>query len=298
MDDIASVLIISDIVVSASLIALILAVGLDATADDLLYVLRRPKLFFVGMLSVNVIMPVAAGLLIAFLPLTPVVKTGIVLMALSAVPPILPAEELKAGATKAYAYGLYAALALVTVLVVPMWVAVAGWVYGVAVSVPVEAVASKVGWQVLLPLSTGLALRRLAPRLAAGAAPWVSRLSLALLFVGEVPVFATSWPMMMALVGDGTVLVMVVISAIGLFSGHLLGGPDLGERGALALASATRHPGIATMIASANDVDEQVSAVILLFLVAAMLTAELYKRRLMRRMRLAPAPRGTPPGVI
>ena len=119
MDDIASVLIISDIVVSASLIALILAVGLDATADDLLYVLRRPKLFFVGMLSVNVIMPVAAGLLIAFLPLTPVVKTGIVLMALSAVPPILPAEELKAGATKAYAYGLYAALALVTVLVVP-----------------------------------------------------------------------------------------------------------------------------------------------------------------------------------
>ena len=201
MDDIASVLIISDIVVSASLIALILAVGLDATADDLLYVLRRPKLFFVGMLSVNVIMPVAAGLLIAFLPLTPVVKTGIVLMALSAVPPILPAEELKAGATKAYAYGLYAALALVTVLVVPMWVAVAGWVYGVAASVPVEAVASKVGWQVLLPLSTGLALRRLAPRLAAGAAPWVSRLSLALLFVGEVPVFATSWPMMMALVG-------------------------------------------------------------------------------------------------
>ncbi|MDO9433667.1 MAG: hypothetical protein Q7T84_20425 [Phenylobacterium sp.] len=294
MGDIASLLIISDAVVSASLIALILAVGLDATADDVLYVLRRPKLLFVGVLSVNVIMPVAAGLVIALYPLTPIVKTGIVLMALSAVPPILPGEELKAGATKAYAYGLYTALALLTVIVVPAWVAVVGWIYDVQASVPLATVAGKVGWQVLLPLTIGLALRRLAPKLAAGAAPWVSKFSMTLLFVGEIPVFINSWPMMMALIGDGTVLVMVAISAIGLLAGHLLGGRDLGERGALALASATRHPGIATMIASANAADEQVSAVILLFLLAGMLTAEPYKRLLKRRMRLAPTSPGMP----
>lgn len=294
MGDIASLLIISDAVVSASLIALILAVGLDATADDVLYVLRRPKLLFVGVLSVNVIMPVAAGLVIALYPLTPIVKTGIVLMALSAVPPILPGEELKAGATKAYAYGLYTALALLTVIVVPAWVAVVGWIYDVQASVPLATVAGKVGWQVLLPLTIGLALRRLAPKLAAGAAPWVSKFSMTLLFVGEIPVFINSWPMMMALIGDGTVLVMVAISAIGLLAGHILGGRDLGERGALALASATRHPGIATMIASANAADEQVSAVILLFLLAGMLTAEPYKRLLKRRMRLAPTSPGMP----
>ena len=294
MGDIASLLIISDAVVSASLIALILAVGLDATADDVLYVLRRPKLLFVGVLSVNVIMPVAAGLVIALYPLTPIVKTGIVLMALSAVPPILPGEELKAGATKAYAYGLYTALALLTVIIVPAWVAVVGWIYDVQASVPLATVAGKVGWQVLLPLTIGLALRRLAPKLAAGAAPWVSKFSMTLLFVGEIPVFINSWPMMMALIGDGTVLVMVAISAIGLLAGHLLGGRDLGERGALALASATRHPGIATMIASANAADEQVSAVILLFLLAGMLTAEPYKRLLKRRMRLAPTSPGMP----
>ncbi|MES3026716.1 MAG: Na+-dependent transporter [Pseudomonadota bacterium] len=294
MGDIASLLIISDAVVSASLIALILAVGLDATADDVLYVLRRPKLLFVGVLSVNVIMPVAAGLVIALYPLTPIVKTGIVLMALSAVPPILPGEELKAGATKAYAYGLYTALALLTVIVVPAWVAVVGWIYDVQASVPLATVAGKVGWQVLLPLTIGLALRRLAPKLAAGATPWVSKFSMTLLFVGEIPVFINSWPMMMALIGDGTVLVMVAISAIGLLAGHILGGRDLGERGALALASATRHPGIATMIASANAADEQVSAVILLFLLAGMLTAEPYKRLLKRRMRLAPTSPGMP----
>ncbi len=155
-------------------------------------------------------------------------------------------------------------------------------------------VAGKVGWQVLLPLTIGLALRRLAPKLAAGAAPWVSKFSMTLLFVGEIPVFINSWPMMMALIGDGTVLVMVAISAIGLLAGHILGGRDLGERGALALASATRHPGIATMIASANAADEQVSAVILLFLLAGMLTAEPYKRLLKRRMRLAPTSPGMP----
>lgn len=294
MGDVASFLAISDAVVSGSLIALILAVGLDATADDVLYVLRRPKLLFVGVLSVNVIVPVAASLLIALLPLTPIVKMGIVLMALSAVPPVLPGEELKAGATRAYAYGLYTALALLTVLVVPAWVAMAAWIYGVQASVSIETVASKVGWQVLLPLTIGLALRRLAPRLARRAAPWVPKLSLGLLFVGELPVFVSSWPTMMELVGNGTVLVMVVVSAIGLLSGHLLGGPNIGERGALALASATRHPGIAAMIATTNAADEQVSAVILLFLLAGMLTAEPYKHWLNRRIQRAAVSAGPP----
>jgi bile acid:Na+ symporter, BASS family len=39
---------------------------------------------------------------------------------------------------------------------------------------------------------------------------------------------------------------------IGLAAGHLLGGPDPGDRTVLALATCTRHPGIAMAIAALN----------------------------------------------
>ncbi|RYG03596.1 MAG: hypothetical protein EON94_03680, partial [Caulobacteraceae bacterium] len=60
MGDVASFLAISDAVVSGSLIALILAVGLDATADEKQLGSPQNVEHVVGVLSVNVIVPVAA----------------------------------------------------------------------------------------------------------------------------------------------------------------------------------------------------------------------------------------------
>jgi BASS family bile acid:Na+ symporter len=274
-----------DILVVGSLLVLVLAIGLDATVDDLFHILQRPRLLIRGVLSVNVIVPIAAGLLTALFPQPPAVKAGILLMAISAIPPTLPKDELEAGAPRAYAYGLYLALALLTVAVVPLAVRIAGHVYGVEARLPIETAALKVGLYVILPLAFGLWVRQQAPRLASRIARRIWKLSMLLLVIGEAPVLVTTWPIMLSLLGSGAVTLMALLTVVSLAAGHLLGGPHPGKRGALALASATRHPAIATTLAHAYIGDPQTLATILLYLIVSMLIAEPYKTWIRRQVR-------------
>jgi BASS family bile acid:Na+ symporter len=66
------------------------------------------------------------------------------------------------------------------------------------------------------------------------------------------------------------VLALAAFVAIGLVAGHLLGGPDPGDRMVLALATASRHPGVALAIAAANFPQESrvMGAILLYFLIS------------------------------
>src|SRR5678815_727694 len=118
------------LLLTLSLAGLVVSVGLNSTRDDLLYVLRRPALLAKAILAVDIIPPAIAIALMAFLPLEPVVKAGIVLMSIAPVPPLVPGQQLGIGARKQYAYGIYVAMALLTVIVVPIALAVAARVFG------------------------------------------------------------------------------------------------------------------------------------------------------------------------
>ena len=65
-----------------------------------------------------------------------------------------------------------------------------------------------------------------------------------------------------------------------LLVGHLLGGPDSGNRGALASATVSRHPAIALLLASGAfpEHESNVIAMVLLYLLAALLLAIPYER--------------------
>jgi BASS family bile acid:Na+ symporter len=71
-------------------------------------------------------------------------------------------------------------------------------------------------------------------------------------------------------IGHGVLLVIAAIVLFGLTVGHLLGGPDAGNRGALALATSARHPGLAITLAIANFPHDKkaIVAAVLLFLLA------------------------------
>jgi BASS family bile acid:Na+ symporter len=276
-----------------SLAGLVAAVGLDADADDLLYLVRRPVQLAKAVLAVNVIVPIAAALLVFVFPLSPVARAGILLMAVSPVPPLVPGSELKVGAAKSYAYGLYAALIVLAVVTVPLAVAIFARVYGVNVVLPVPMVARDVLLSVLLPLAVGLAVRRLAPGAARRILPTVKALTMILLLLAAAPVIVIAAPAMTRLIGNGTVLAMALTAAIALAAGHLLGGPDVQDRAALAVTAATRHPGLALMIATANHADRAIAAAILDFLIVGALVAIPYRRWLKRRHAAVGAPAHT-----
>jgi BASS family bile acid:Na+ symporter len=65
------------------------------------------------------------------------------------------------------------------------------------------------------------------------------------LLLGALLIVVSAAPTMWQQIGDGTILVLVAFILVGLLAGHALGGPDPEERTDLALATASRHPGIA-----------------------------------------------------
>jgi BASS family bile acid:Na+ symporter len=157
------------------------------------------------------------------------------------------------------------------------------------VEVPPSTIARVVLATVLAPLAIGLAIKAFWPRLAERAAPLVSRLSMLLLVVICVPLVAGVWPAMAKAVGDGTVVSIAIIVAVAALGGHLLGGPLREERAALAMASATRHPGIALLIANSTFQDKRVSAIVILFLLVSIVVLIPYQVWLRRSAPAAAA---------
>ncbi len=280
------------LVVTVSLAALVVAVGLDAELDDLLHLFRRPAQLLKAVLAVNVIVPLAAMVLVSLFPLTPIARAGVLLMAVSPAPPLVPGKELKVGAAKAHAYGLYTALIVLSVLIVPLTVGVIGRIYGVEVRLPLIVVARNVALAVLLPLGIGLVVARFAPAFARHATPVVRTIAMGLLLLAVIPMLGTVWPAMVGLIGNGTVLAMAMTAVIALAGGHLLGGPEPSDRAGLAVTAATRHPGIAIMIATANNADRQVQAAILMVLLVSLLASVPYQMWLKRRAPLPSPVRG------
>ena len=275
------------LVVKLSLAGLVMAVGLEATPRELLSLFRQPLRLARAVLAVNVIVPVTAAILVGLFPLSPVVKMGILVMAVSPVPPLVPGKGLKAGGDRVYALSLYASLVLLSIVIVPATVAILAHIYGSSVSVSPLQIAENVALGVVAPLLAGLALHAVAPAFSEKVAPTLRRLSMLVVLLIVIPVIVSLWPAISTLAGDGALLAMALTSAAGLAAGHLLGGPGLGDRGALAQTAVTRHPGIAILIANAAGGDKRVTAAVIAFMLVGLLVAIPYQVWLGRRMRAA-----------
>ena len=260
--------------VKASILLTVFSLGLNAEWQDALYLFRRPSLLIKSLLSMNVIMPlVAAGLVVTFdLPTS--VKVALVALAISPVPPMLPKKEKKAGGEEAYAIGLLVAVAFLAIVTVPI---VVSWfidAFNRTGGIGPPAVAKIVFASVLAPLAIGIAMRRWMPGLAERVARPVAMCGTVLLIVSVLPLLYFSWPAVVALFGNGTVLIVATMAAIGLVTGHLLGGPDPGHRTVLALSTASRHPAVALAItvAAGEETKSEVGAILLYLIVAIVLS--------------------------
>jgi BASS family bile acid:Na+ symporter len=258
------------IAVKASIILTVFSLGVSAEWQDALYLFRRPALLIKSLLSMNVIMPlVAAGLVVTFdLPTS--VKVALVALAISPVPPILPKKEMKAGGEETYAIGLLVAVALLAIVTVPIVVAWFIEVFNRTGGIAPRTVAKIVFATILVPLAIGIAVRKWMPRLAERIAGPVATCGTVLLIVSGLPLLFFSWPAVQALIGNGTVLIVAAMAAIGLATGHLLGGPDPGHRTVLALSTASRHPAVAlaVTVAAGEETKSEVGAILLYLIVA------------------------------
>ena len=138
------------------------------------------------------------------------------------------------------------------------------------------------------PLAVGMVLGAMLGERRDVVALWAGRLGTAALAIGIIIILYVSAPQMAALIGGGVLWATVAITGFALLAGHLLGGPSEGNRGALAVASAARHPGVAIAVASgAFPADRPaITGAVLLYLVAGAIVAIPYMRWRKRVMAL------------
>jgi BASS family bile acid:Na+ symporter len=259
-----------------SILATVFGFGLKTRSGDLLYLLRRPSLLARSLLSVFVIMPMVAVGLTSLFNFHRLVEIALVALAISPVPPILPGKEGKAGGHASYGIGLMAILALLALAAVPLAMALLGRLFGREFGMAAGTIAGIVLKSTLLPLAAGIIVRAVAPAIGDRLERPVTLVGKVLLPVAALVLVAGALPAMWALVGNGSVLPIVLFTAIGLAVGHVLGGPNPDESVVLALSTASRHPAIAFAIAAANFPEERFGATILLYLLTSALVCVPY----------------------
>ena len=272
---------ITIIALATSIFITVFSLGLEATLQDALSLFRRPAALFRALLAMNVIMPVFAATMAAVFPFNPVVEVALVLLAVSPVPPLLPQQQLKAGGNASYVYGLLVAAAVFSIVVAPVTIEILGLVFSRDVHIGPLAVARVVTMTILLPLGLGILVHWRAPGFARRRARLLARIAVAILLVSAVSLLIIAGRAIFALIGNGAILTIIAFTVVGTIVGHWLGRPDPGEQTTLALATASRHPGLAIMIAAANFPvqSRQIAAAILLYLIVRTLVVAPYSRR-------------------
>jgi BASS family bile acid:Na+ symporter len=261
-----------------------LSLGASATTQSAVSVVRHPGASLRALLAVFVAVPAFAIFLAATAPIPTAIKFTLVTMTVGPVPPTLPFKQMKAGGDRDYAVGLLVAASLVSILLTPVLVSVAATLLGANASVAIGPVARILVLSIGLPLLAGLLLRAASTRFAEIVQKPAQRIGSNLLLIMVLLMLVTAWRDILGLLGNGAALAIAATVAVGLLAGHLL---DSGHRAALALAAASRHPGVALVIAEINypNRKKEIMGAILLFLLITALVTAAYVRWVRPRAR-------------
>jgi BASS family bile acid:Na+ symporter len=263
------------LVIQVSIFLTVLGFGLQASLPDATFLFRHPALLLRAVFSMNVIMCLFAGVLVAIFSFHPAIEIVLVALAVSPVPPILPNKAFNAGGRREYTLGLLNAISLLSIVTVPL----ALWLFGQAFQrtgrFDSTMVVKTILVGVIAPLLLGILIHHFAPAFGERVGGTVVKVGLALVVLAFLPILLSSLPTVWSLFGNGTILAITAFAAVGLAVGHWLGGPDPHDRITLAISTASRHPGIAMAIATANIANpkEGTAGVMLYLLISVVLGA-------------------------
>ncbi len=273
-------MIVLKLVLLLGVVLLVVAIGIRARLENPLLLLRRPALALRAMLAMYVALPAFVLVLVWLLPLQAGVGAALLGFAVSPVLPPWAKQGTAAGGQTDYVIGLQVLSSGVALLIVPLMIWIVYRVFGVETVLDPLAVELVLLVTVAVPLAIGMGLARFCPGAAPRLAALADRVGGIVLLLGAVVLLVAHGRAILGVIGQGTLVVTVAVVAFGLLAGHLLGGPDPGNRGALASATASRHPAVALLLASSAlpEHEAAVTGTVLLYLLAALLLAIPYKR--------------------
>ncbi len=227
---------------------IIFGIGLDSTPRDAVRLFRHPALLLRSVLAMYVLVPLAALALVKLLPLSPGVEAGLLVLAVSAGAPLLPRKLLGIG-DGAYIFSLVVVSSVLAVILVPVWLEILVPLFPRLPHLAPERAAMVLGESFFLPLLAGMAVRWLFPRFAAWVGGRLVGLAGLFLALAALVLLAVNWHIVLEVQWQG-IAALAVLILMALVIGHLVGGPKDEDRTALAVACATRHIGVAVVVAT------------------------------------------------
>lgn len=270
------------VAVKLSVVSLILAIGLNSTISDLTYLWHKPSQLLRSLLAMYVVIPLFALLILRLLSLPPGVEIAILVLAVSAGAPLLPRKMMKIG-HESYMLSLVATSSVAAVVIVPIWLELLRPLYGLTTELSPVDVALLIAKSFVGPIVIGMLVRWRFPQtseIIADRLLTVGGIALLACVAGLLAIHGNllldvGWPSLLALGG---------MTFVALAIGHVLGGPGEDDRTGLAIACATRHVGIA-MIVAASVPGPRTAVIVVAYLLAAAIVSIPYLRWRQRMQR-------------
>lgn len=278
-----SLIAVMKLLIVLSIVLSVVALGMRARAVDVLYLFQHWHLGLKAFAAMFLVVPAVALVLALNFDLRPEVKVALLVLSLSPVPPLLPNKQSKAGGEDCYITSLLIAAALASLAVMPLGLQLFGKLFGVSQYVPVSVVAKTLAITIAAPMLLGFILQKLLGARAGPASHVLGMLAMLLLVVCGLVVLVMVAPAIWRVLGDGTLVALLAMILAGLGAGYVLGGDSRENRAALALASATRHPGVALGVIGAASPDMRPAMVAVLLFVLLNVVVGIPFLRLVRR---------------
>jgi bile acid:Na+ symporter, BASS family len=233
------------------------SLGLGLTLRQLKEFWQQPVLVVKSFLAVNLLVPIAAFLLVISVFHGLPSSTRIVLLIMAAVPsaPMIVKTVPKKVGRFDFVAPLQVSLAWLSIVTIPLvvvflkhWFSVSGW------NVTPQSVAPQILQAQLLPLGIGMFLREVAPEWADALQKPVAKIGNTIFIALLLLILAIALPKVWLFTKGQfiSVLAMSIMIIISLAIGHFMGGPTEDLRSALAVVTSMRNAGLALVLVMTN----------------------------------------------
>jgi len=277
--------------ITVTIFSLMLAIGVNHSFRQVTYLASQPGLLVRSLLSVIVLVPGIVGVLLWAFPLPPAVATGLAVLAAAPGAPLTTKRTEIAGGELQYAVNLQLTLALLAVVVTPLILSVYFSIFDLLIErvAPLE-VARQIAQVTFLPVIAGFLIRRFLPGVAARIGNPLRVLAniLLIILVLMLVVLLALVPDLRGMLNLGwpATAAIVLMVALSLAAGHLLGGPTQEKRAVLAVASIARNVGLALFLAGLTDYGQQFVPTLLTYMILGGLLAVPYALWSKRRVKI------------
>jgi BASS family bile acid:Na+ symporter len=255
--------------------SVMISIGTAVTLSVCFQHIRSPSLLARGLGYVLVIVPMV-GLAASFLlGLNLTEKVGVALIVMAPGAPLALRRALSSGADAGFATTLQVVVALLAVVVLPLWVMIGNTILGTRGIVDAGSVARQVTLAQILPLVLGVVARRMAPMRGPQIGTMLGRAGAVLLILAITSIMVDV-PYSVLATHPRPIVAAAVTTTAALFIGHLVGGARSEVRHSLAIAGAMRNVGLALLIATINRTPPAVEVIILSYGITAILIVTAY----------------------